>query len=218
MEPQSAAVYFGQRLFRYRSSGELLSSPIFALPASEHFIQAAPPSMGGVVYWDLAFGRRMTIRAFAGGVLTGDGSSGAIEQRTPAGLVVRTHRVDQRLEPVTGTDREAFRRRLVEGSKPAERARMERMAAEMPYPRHKPAYRRFETDDSGRIWIECYTPLTDGGTKWIRLDPREHELAEFHLPPGFRVFAFSADLVYGVWRNDDDLEHVQAYSISTERR
>ena len=56
MVPQPQAVYFGQRLFQYSTTGELRATEGLRLPESEHFVQAVPPNMGGVAYWDLAFG------------------------------------------------------------------------------------------------------------------------------------------------------------------
>ena len=86
---------------------------------------------------------------------------------------------------------------------------MERMAADMPYPKTKPAYRRFERDDVGRLWLEVYPERGEARATWIRLDPRTTHAVAFELPPRFRALAFTADFVYGVWRDSDDVEHVQ---------
>jgi hypothetical protein len=213
MAPQPTAVYFGQRFFRYSATGELQSPEGLPLPESEHFVQAVPPTMGGVAYWDLAFGRRMTIRADSNWVLTGDGTAWTVEQRTPDGVVRKVHRLARPTEPVTAQDREAYREQVVESSQATRRAVAERMASEMPYPRTKPAYRRFAVDDLGRLWLEAYSSQPETGTLWIRLDPRTQTAVALHLPPRYRPFGFRADLVYGVWRDSDDVEHVQVFAV-----
>lgn len=213
MAPQRTAVYFGQRLFQYSTTGQLHSSEALRLPEREHFVQGVPPAMGGVAYWDLAFGRRFTVRADSNWILVGDGTTWAIEQRTVGGVVVKTHRLQRSLRPVTAQDRDAFRAEAVEGTPPNRRAVAERMAADMPYPKTKPAYRRFERDEVGLLWLEAYPERGETRATWIRLDPRTRRAVAVQLPPRFRALAFTPDLVYGVWRDSDDVEHVQVLAL-----
>ena len=213
MAPQPTAAYFGQRLFSYSTTGELRSKDGLALPASEHFVQAAPPTMGGVAYWSLAFGRVMTIRADSSALLTGDGTDWAVEVRTPGGTIVRRHRLDRPLRPVTAQDRDAYRKDIVAGARAEERPVMERLAAEVPFPATKPAYRRFETDDAGRIWLDVYPERAEADALWIRLDPRTRRAVAVQFPSRFRPMAFTTRLVYGVWRDSDDVEHVQVFAL-----
>lgn len=211
--PQPQAAYSGQRLFQYSTTGELRSPDGLRLPNRERFVQAVPPNMGGVAYWDLAFGRRMTIRADSNWILTGDGTTWSVEQRTARGAVMKTHRLARSTEPVTAQDKSAFRARSLERSQPGRRAVITKMLADMPYPQTKPAYRRFETDDLGRLWLEVYAPREETQANWIRVDPRTQHVVAVQFPPRFRAFAFRADLVYGVWRDSDDVEYVQVYAL-----
>lgn len=213
MAPHPDPVYFGQRLFRYSTTGVLSSSNGLSLPESEHFVQAVPPSMGGVAYWGLAFGRRLTIRADSSWILTGDGTDWTVEQRTPEGVIANTHRLTRSTEPVTAQDRQLYRRRILAASQPTQRAVAERMVRDMPYPQSKPAYRRFEVDELGRLWLEAYSLQSDSGALWIRLDRRASHAVAVQLPPRFRAFAFTANFVYGVWRDSDDVEQVQVFAL-----
>ena len=114
---------------------------------------------------------------------------------------------------VTEADREAYRRSALAGVQGPQRDATERMVSEMPFPARKPAYRRFEPDDAGRIWIETYPPTTGDQSLWLRLDPRAGLAIAVQWPPRFRPLAFRGPLAYGVWRDQDDVEHVHVYEI-----
>lgn len=212
MAPQDTAVYFTQRFFPYSTSGALRSTRGMSLPDREHFVQVAPAAMGGVSYWDLAFGRSMTIRAESTSLLVGDGTDWTVALRRPDGTVVRTHRVRRAIIPVTAQDRQTHGKAALEGAQANMRLIVERMIAEMPYPKTKPAFRRFETDGTGRLWIETY-PTAQTESVWIRLDPRRSVATAVEMPPRFRALAFTGQRLYGLWRDDDDVEHVRVYSL-----
>ena len=213
MTPRPEAAYFGQRLFPYSTTGELRSMNGLVLPESEYFVQATTPTMGGVAYWDLAFGRVMTVRATGGSLFVGDGSEWTIEQRTATGVVSAIHRVHRSPAPVTTVDKKAWSKDAMAGDQGAQRAISERMVAEMPWPKTKPAYRRFETDGAGHLWIESYPDIGTTQSTWIRLDPRARSAVSVLFPDRFRALAFSANQVFGVWRDSDDVEHVRVYAL-----
>lgn len=213
MLPQPTAAYFGQRVFHYGTNGQLANTAGFPLPESEHFVQQTPPAMGGVAYWNLAFGRVLSLRDDGEALLTGDGSDWSVERRTVEGRAFEAHRLGLPLSPVTAADRAAFRAREVTAKTPQQRAIEERMVAEMPYPKTKPAYRRLEPGPAGQIWIEAYEREQDGATRWIRLDSATRSAADLRLPPRFQAMLFTQDAVYGVWRDSDDAEHVRAYAF-----
>lgn len=213
MAPQDTAVYFTQRLFPYSTSGVLRSTRGMSLPNREHFVQVTPANRGGVSYWDRAFGRLMTIRAESTSLLVGDGTEWTIELRRPDGTVVRTHRLRRPIMPVTAQDREAYGKAVMEGAQGEMRVMAERMIAGMPYPGTKPAFRRFETDGTGRLWIETYPSASQTEGIWIRLDPQRRVATAVEMPPRFRALAFTEQMLYGVWRDEDDVEHVRVYSL-----
>ncbi len=213
MAPQPDAVTFWQRLYRYSTTGEIRGGGPLRLPDSEHFVQASTPRMGGVAYWNLAFGRAMTVRAGPRSILDGDGTDWSVEERDLNGAVIRTHHLQREVSPVTPRDKDAFREKSLEGSQGEDRVIGERMVSEMPYPRTRPAYRRFETDGAGRLWLEVYPGLDQPENLWIRLDSRSRIAVAVALPEGLRPLAFTASRVYGVWRDSDDVEHVRVYSL-----
>jgi len=213
MAPQPRAVYFGQRLFRYSTSGELRSPNGFALPESEHFVQATLPSMGGVAYWDLAFGRMMTVRPDSTFVLVGDGTDWTVQLRTTEGTVLLTHHLRRPTFPVEASDKNRYRDGALAGSQGSQRQVAERMVAEMPYPKKKPAFRRFETDGLGRLWIETYPEVSQTESVWIRLDSHRRTATAVAFPRRFRALAFTGHLAFGVWRDPDDVEYVHIYRL-----
>lgn len=215
MAPRPEAVYFGQRLFTYAPDGSVRPGKGIQLPESEHFIQATTPERGGVAYWNLAFGRIMSIRENSGLLLAGDGTDWSITERRIDGSVVRTHRVSRAVVPVTTADRDGYGRAALANTQPAERAMTEKMVAEMPFPRTKPAYQRFEVDGAGGIWIESWPAPGATESEWIRLDPASRTASAVAFSRRFRPLAFTRTAVYGVWRDADDVEHVRIYPLGS---
>lgn len=212
--PQPTPIYFRQRVFEYSTTGVIRDSTGWSLASSEHFVQATVPNMGGVAYWNLAFGRVMTLRPDSATVLGGDGSDWTVERMMPTGAAVTRYRVLRAVASVTETDRADYRRSALEGTQGQQREVAERMARDMPFPARKPAYRRFEVDDAGHIWIERYPEHGEEQSLWLRIDTRGRETIAVRWPPRFRPLAFRRSFAYGVWRDDDDVEHVHVYAIS----
>ena len=213
MAPQPTPSYFRQRVFQYSSAGEILDSAGWFFASSEHFVQATVPSMGGVAYWNLAFGRVMTIRPDSSTVLAGDGSDWTVDRILPNGATITRYRLQRPVASVTEADKEAYRRSALEGAQGQQREVAERMGREMPFPARKPAYRRFEPDHSGRIWLETYPELGDEQPVWLRIDTRSRNTIAIRWPSRFRPLAFRGSLAYGIWRDQDDVEHVHVYAI-----
>ena len=214
MAPQPSAVYFGQRIFPYSTTGVLRDSAGWPLGSSEHFVQATGPSTGGVAYWSLAFGRVMTLRPDSATVLAGDGTDWTVERLMPRGAVIVRYRVRRSVAAVTEADREAYRKSAIEGADGQQREVAERMASEMPFPSRKPAYRRFEYDESGHhLWVERYPERAESQAVWLRIDIRGGAATAFRWPPRFRPLAFRGPLAYGIWRDEDDVEHLHVYAI-----
>src|SRR5688500_7492875 len=114
MAPQPTPAYFRQRVFQYSSSGELRDSLGWSFASSEHFVQATLPSMGGVAYWNLAFGRAMTLRPDSATVIAGDGTDWSLQRVTPNGSPIVRYSVRRSVAPVTDSDKETYRRNALE--------------------------------------------------------------------------------------------------------
>ncbi|MEO7995907.1 MAG: 6-bladed beta-propeller [Gemmatimonadaceae bacterium] len=219
MAPQPNAIMFYERYFTINSVTGALAPTDIRAPQSEHFVQAAAPERGGVAYWDLAFGKKASVRGSRSGFIVADAASWSIEQHGPNGAVAGTHRVARAVQPLTDSEREDYRKRELASVKGNDGGVTEKMIAEMPYPKNKPAYARVEVErGSDRLWVQTYAPEADKQNEWLRLDPPTSIAEAATMPPRFRPLAFTPTLVYGVWRDDDDVEHVRVYSLSGMRK
>lgn len=210
--PRPEAVQFHQRLFRFSSEGALLG-PAGRAPIAEHFIQAVPQQMGGVAYWNRAFGRQLTVAAVTGGFVAGDGTDFSVVEYDLAGRPRRVHRLPVAARPVTRADIAAYRERQLAGQSDANRAVAERMVAEMPFPASFPAYSRILTDPGDRIWIEEYSTSGAATGAWTVLDPPMGTAWMVSFPPRFTLWSISRRRTCGVARDQDDVESVVCFDL-----
>ncbi len=216
--PSASARSFGERLVQFSSTGQRRTGTELRLASSDRFVQTVPPEFGGVAYWDLAFGRTLTVQPTASGVAIGDGTSWEIEVRSSPEYATRSrHRLDRTPALVTPADIAAFRERALRGERGASRVIAERMVDEMPFPKSQPAYVRFNTDEHDNLWIEDYLTRRDSTAVWYRLSPATRRAVAIRMPPRFEPFAFAEGLVLGVLRDQDDVERVVGFSVRTVR-
>jgi len=214
MAPRPTPVRFGERLFVYASDGTRRPGAGLTLPSSEHFIQEVPPERGRVAYWSLAFGRVLTVRPTPTGIATGDGTAWAVEERAPGTWAVTgSHTMQRSVVPVTPQDRSGYAADAVRNESGLDLELGKRRAAEMPFPRTKPAYVRFESDPSGRLWIEEYEQRSEPQARWIRLDRTARTATAVRMPMRFQPMAFTNGSVIGIWRDEDDVPSVQVYAL-----
>lgn len=216
VRPSPAAQNFSQAVFRYDATGKLLGS-VGRFHESEHFVQEVPPQRGGVAYWNLAFGRRLTVLAVADGFVAGDGSEGAISFYSHTGRLTAEYRSDEVARPVSTSDIEAYRRSELAKASAEERAMEQRRVMEMPYPAVYPAYRRFLIDPMKRVWLERYPRPNGSVAEWTVWDPASIRPSRLIMPLRFRPRAISAESVCGVTLSQDDEETVVCYGIILPR-
>jgi 6-bladed beta-propeller len=213
--PRPEAVTFTQRVYRYDSSGRLLG-PIGQFFASEHFVQSAPPSMGGIAYWNRAFGRQWSIAPVAHGFVAGEGSDFTVMQYGPTGAPVLLHRLARQPRAVTPEDIATYRQLSLATTRPQDAVLEQRRLDEMPYPRTFPTYRRLLTDPKGRIWLEIYPTPGEQSSDWVVLDPPAKRASSITLPPRFQLQAVGVSMLCGVLRDADDLETVRCFGVTPE--
>lgn len=214
MAPRPTPVRFGERLFVYASDGTRRPGAGLTLPSSEHFIQEVPPERGRVAYWSLAFGRVLTVRPTPTGIATGDGTEWAVEERSPGSWAVAgRHAIARSVVSVTPADRATYAADAVRNESGLDLELGRRRAAEMPFPRTKPAYARFESDPRGRLWIEEYEQRREPQSRWLRLDRSTRTTTAVRMPMRFQPMAFTNATVIGIWRDADDVPFVQVYAL-----
>jgi hypothetical protein len=210
--PSPEAQSFWQAVFRCDPTGNLLGS-VGRFHDSEHFVQEVPPQRGGVAYWNLAFGRRLTVLPVPEGFVAGDGLHPAISFHSHTGRLTAEYRSDEAARPVSSSDIEAYRSSELARASVAERAIERRRVMEMPYPAVYPVYRRFLIDPAKRVWLERYPPPKASVAEWTIWDAASIRPSRVIMPLRFRPLAISAELVCGVALSQDDEETIACYGI-----
>ncbi len=211
-QPSPTAVQITMQLFRYDSEGKLRDR-LGRFLLSEHFIQQAPQNMGGVAYWDRAFGRQMWLAPVGRGFLAGDGADFRIRQYAADGAVDLVHRFDQAVRAVSQADIAAYKRLQLHDLQGDRLRLVERLVSEMPYPSTYPTFGALLSDSAGRIWMRSYPQPGEKAEHWIVLDPSTRQSSLLLTPRGFQIQAVSAEQACGVTRDVLDVESVQCFPV-----
>lgn len=132
--------------------------------------------------------------------------------------------------PVTGRDQEIFRSTLErlwrEAGVPPQAT--QNLARAVSFAESFPAYARFLAGPDGSLWVqhivrpsdmsveeqESFNPLLSlGSSGWDVFDAEGRYLGAVEMPPRFQPLRFQGDRIYGVWRDELDLQHVLALRI-----
>ena len=214
MAPSPMPVAFMERLFVFSTAGTLRRSAGLSKLSSERFVQRLPRNQGGIAYWRLAFGRALWVRPVGAEVAVGDGSAWSVEIRhMPDGTLLGVYHLDRPVQRVSEADKEAFRQAELRNTVPSSLLMTQRMLEEMPYPAFKPAFSRLETDRRHRLWLEDYSQQSSANRLWLCIDPAERFVKQVRMPTRFRPMAFTAEGVYGIWKDPDHVEHLQFYRL-----
>lgn len=91
------------------------------------------------------------------------------------------------------------------------------------------AYRAFHSGPHGTLWVQRVTPLRElgpevfgsqlhaGSSTWEVFGPDGRFLGAVPMPPRFTPLEFIDDRIYGVWRNDVDVQHLMVLRIVLPR-
>lgn len=88
---------------------------------------------------------------------------------------------------------------------PARAPMLRERYARMPRPRWMPLYDRAVGGEAGSVWLREV-----GSSRWVIVDP-EAALRRLVLPQNFTPQFISGGSVFGVWKDDLNVEHVRAY-------
>ncbi len=198
---------------RYDPTGLPFGS-VARAPLSDHFVQAISPQYGGIANWPLAFGRTTTARVYGDRVFLGEGATYEIRVLDTAGGVREVIRVTRDPLPVTERDIQAYGEALVAAAGNDNfRRMMERLIADMPFPTHMPAYAGFLVDAGGGLWVEEYNRPGDEIARWSVFQRDGVWMGTLVFPLRFEPLDIGDDYLLGLWRDADDVEHVQMYRL-----
>jgi len=178
---------------------------------SERYVMADKNMMSVT---SLAFGRESYMAACDSSVVFGANDTYAFEQLDPTGRLERIVRRTHETVPVTNADISAYKDEQIAEATDANWRRLEeRMLAAMPYATTMPAYNALRTDALGNVWVQEYTAPGDSSNVWTVFNREGWMLGPVTVPHGFQVRDIGADYVLGLWKDENDVEHVMEYGL-----
>jgi hypothetical protein len=136
--------------------------------------------------------------------------------------------------PVTDAMKEERRQFVLNGTgedgrpwPPSVRPRLEAGLAKALWAEHLPATSTIRTDPAGNLWVRIYdyresfvpsgpvrVNTIRASSEWDVFNPQGGWLCTVELPPSFTPLEIGTDHVAGLWRDNDDVEHVRLYRLA----
>lgn len=210
-------------LLLVRGSDGTVQDTIIELPAGQSF------QMGG---------GGMRIRIFEpepvwtldqqGHVVFGMNSEYTLNVHDAEGALTRLVRMPFERQPVTEDDKQAFTRFISEAWRNAgvPPAAMDQMMASLGFADHYPAFASLLGGPQNTIWVQHvrtaaqvaesggeFSAQDVGAADWDVLDAEGRFLGVLNLPQRFQPLRAAGNRIYGVWRDDLDVQHVMVLSV-----
>lgn len=164
----------------------------------------------------LAFGRTTEVVTDGDGFWVATAEREEVARYTADGRLQRLVRRPTKPRAVTPADVDA----LIDAwtamvRSPEGREMVTRQFSVMPIPKTLPPYAGLTTDRDGRLWLrEFRLPAEQArGELWTVFDRDGRMLGTVATPGGLRVTEIGADYVLGVWKDEDDVEHVRLHRL-----
>jgi hypothetical protein len=90
---------------------------------------------------------------------------------------------------------------------------VERIYRELEYPKEFPPYAALMTDGQNNLWVEGFPIPGEATRKWFVYSSAGVAIASLQVPSNFEVLGAGRDYVYGIWRDDDDVDFVRVYPL-----
>lgn len=130
------------------------------------------------------------------------------------GTLSRIIRLARPLRPVTGTLKAELIEAAIADVDPDEAPRIRTYYSKAHYPVYLPAYRGFQVDPLGYLWVEEYRPDWEGPASWVVFDSQGHLAAQINLPDDLTLMDVGEDYVLAVRRDYLDVEYVQLFRLN----
>jgi hypothetical protein len=171
------------------------------------------------------FGRTLALAVGPAGFAAGMGDAFEVAFHDTTGALRLISRARFAERALTAGDADAFRAfavpRIVDD--PASVASLNASLALDVLPRALPAYASLLFDDGGNLWLREHefadavvyygaAPRLDAARWWV-VAPSGVLLGDIALPNRFVPHEIGEDWMLGVWRDDDDVEHVRMYRL-----
>jgi hypothetical protein len=180
----------------------------------------------------VAFGPGGGIVGSGAGYYAGYADRYEIRHHRPDGALSLIVRAPWTPKPVTRDDAERFKEHTINlqaeggGAVPARLlAQRRQMMDEVQFARNLPAYQHLVVDADRNLWVrdtyvEWYlgegwgqSRVLSTPTAWRVFDPSGIWLGTVTLPARFNPMDIGKDYVLGLWRDEDDVEHIRIYRL-----
>jgi len=204
------------------------SDTLAMLPAS----QSLRLQQGGALQFRLFEPEPAWDIAADGSILMGMNTDYSIEVRRPGGAVVRVIRKPFERAPVTAADREAFLALFRDMWKHMGFSPEQVMLAEQSigFGDYYPAFARILAGPGNTIWVQQvktaalakelgagFNMQDPGAPRWDVFDAEGRYLGVVEFPADFALMTFEGDAVYGVMRDELDVQYVARLRVQRDR-
>ena len=191
-----------------------ITDTIAAFPGVETYLQRfGEGANAGTRFSVLPFGLNTAIAVHDGRTYIADPARYEVHVYGPDGALQRIVRRAVERNPVLPADIEWARAQALEGIRETERRMEEEKWANAPIPKLRPAFGAMNVDSEGRLWIQDYDPDPAKARSAAVFDADGKLMGHVQLPGRLRVMVIDDDMVIGVWRDEDDVEHVRGYAV-----
>lgn len=189
---------------------------VASVPSHENVIVVGP---GFVTMMPRPFGPRTVVATEGNSLLVSDGQEDAVIRYATDGTTMAIYRLDRPRRLIALTEVEHQRRRLAaqveQLPEPIGQAVADAMAG-VGVPTVYPAHDRLLVDADGAIWLrEDIGPRRAEieAHRWDVLDRDGRWLGMVTTPPRFEVHQVTRDRLVGIWRDDNDVEHLRVHRL-----
>jgi hypothetical protein len=201
-------------IFKFSRDGDFVSE-LSPLPGQERFNN---PDIGAE---PIPFSVWPPTEMGNGVVFLGTGLDPKIEVWESTGRHSALVQWEEPAVPVTNDIKEAWRRDYLGGwgYSPGDPLypTFARFAEEVPFPDALPIYDDLLVDELDNLWVHRFSAPWEFSNEWIVFDPELRWLGAVEAPAGFEIRHIAADMILGVSKGPDGVEHVLAYWLKRGR-
>ncbi len=116
--------------------------------------------------------------------------------------------------PVTDDDVRALRERdLASFDTEEQRRRRRQLLDRLPHRETMPAFAALVVDTLGNVWVEAARRPGHDDPSWTVFSPSGTVIATVATPVGLAIMQITDDAIWGIWRDEFDVEHVRAHRL-----
>lgn len=164
------------------------------------------------------YGKKTIVLPLNEGLIVGIGDEFGLEEYDATGKSIREYRAPLEMRPLSSEEARASEEQQVRAVEeqygPGVARSLRENFRRFVYPEFLPAYTQALLDDRNRLWVRRFKGVLDPAEVWeVFLQGSGHHLGSIPMPPRFRLGYISGGLAFGVWLDENDVEHVHVYRL-----